>query len=81
METQHTKYRGAERQTVPAWSVPAYLTVGGCGGVVAEGGVGGAVVLQGGQLLFPVTRALFRTLEMLPEFHNLLNETEGEREE
>lgn len=46
--------------------------------MVAEGGVGGAVVLQGGQLL---TRALFRSLEMLPEFHNLLKETQGEREE
>lgn len=68
-----------------ACSFPArrlsYLTVGGRGGVVAEGAVGGAVVLQGGQLLFTVTHALFRTLEVLPEFHNLLNETEGEREE
>lgn len=52
------------------------LTVGGYGGVVAEGGVGGAVVLQGGQLLFTVSHPLFRTLEMLPEFHNLLKETE-----
>lgn len=60
---------------------PSYLTVGGRGGVVAVGAVGGAVVLQGGQLLFTVTHALFRTLEVLPEFHNLLNETEGEREE
>lgn len=58
----------------------SYLTVGGCGGVVAEGDVGGVVVLQGGQLLFSVTHALFRALEMLPEFHNLLKDAEGDRE-
>lgn len=58
----------------------SYLTVGGCGGVVAEGDVGGTAVLQRGQLLFSVTRTLFGTLQMLPEFHNLLDETEGERE-
>lgn len=59
----------------------SYLTVRGCGGVVAEGDVGGAAVLQRGQLLFCVTPALFGTLEMLPEFHNLLDDTEGGREE
>lgn len=54
----------------------SYLAVGGCGGVVGEGDVGGAVVL-----LFAVTHALFRTLEVLPELHDLLKETEAEREE
>lgn len=49
--------------------------------MVAEGDVGGAAVLQRGQLLFSVTRALFGTLEMLPELHNLLEETERGREE
>lgn len=48
--------------------------------MVAEGAVGGAVVLQGGQLLFTVSHPLFRTLEMLPEFHNLLKETDEESE-
>lgn len=59
----------------------SYLTVGGCGGVVSEGDVGGTAVLQRGQLLFSVTRTLFGTLQMLPEFHNLLDETGGGREE